>query len=104
MSIDPKDTLEWCFTMAALHFGVFGFLYAIYVNMNLQVTATQPTRPQELKVVIHFCKLLAVLLVVLTCTAAFLSWQTPAHWTVWVLVATFAAVAGFSVRLAWVMG
>ena len=102
--IEPKDTLEWCFTIAALHFGVFGFLYAIYVNMNLQVTATHSTRPQELKVVINFCKMLSVLIVVLTCTAAFISWQAGAHWTVWVLVATFAAVACFAVRLARVMG
>jgi hypothetical protein len=102
--IESKDTLEWCFTIASLHFGVFGFLYAIYVNINLQVAVARPSRPQELKVVINFCKMLALLIVVLTCTAAFISWQAAADWTVWVLVVTFAAVACFAVRLAWAMG
>jgi hypothetical protein len=43
--IEPRDILDWCFTLASLDFGVFGFLYSVYATASFQATPEHPVRP-----------------------------------------------------------
>jgi hypothetical protein len=71
--IETKDVLNWCFTVAALVFGVFGFLYSAYASASFAAAQAGTARPPVVYDLRRFCRLLASILVVLTGLAAFAS-------------------------------
>jgi hypothetical protein len=68
--IETKDILNWCFTVAALVFGVFGFLYSAYATASFAAAQAGSARPMVVYDLRRFCRLLAGILVVLTGLAA----------------------------------
>jgi hypothetical protein len=64
--IETKDILAWCFTVAALVFGVFGFLYSTYAAAMFQLTPKDPVPPPITKSLKLFCRAAVVVLFVLT--------------------------------------
>jgi hypothetical protein len=97
--IETKDILDWCFTLSALDFGVFGFLYATYAGAMASSAAPPPiTRYLRL-----FCWVIALVLVVLTLVSAILSYNAQVGLAVWAIVGSLILVTGFSVVLAYLM-
>ena len=102
--VEAKDILNWCFTIAALNFGVFGFLYATYANALLEVTEDRPLPPPIVKYLRRFCRAVAGIQVVLTTLAAVNSYGTGATVSTWIIVGCFVVLTGFTVGLALRMG
>jgi hypothetical protein len=101
--IEPKDILEWCFVLGALDFGVFGFLYSTYATASFQATPANPVRPPITGYLKQFCRAVVVVLVVLTGLAAYVSYDAAVSWQVWIIVACFVLLTGFSLGLLWKM-
>jgi hypothetical protein len=97
--MDAKDILGWCFTVASLVFGVFGFLYSTYAAAMLQAAAAPPIT----RYLRQFCWVLAFILVVLTGLAAFTSYNAGVGLSTWLIVGCFIILTLFSVRLAFKM-
>jgi len=101
--IEAKDILTWCFTVAALEFGVFGFLYSTYAMASFQATPQNPVRPPITQYLRSFCRALAFVLVVLTVLAAVTSYNAGVGFQTWIIVMCFFVLTGFSVVLAYKM-
>jgi len=101
--IEAKDILDWCFTVAALDFGVFGFLYSTYATAMFQLTPDNPVPPPITRYLKHFCRIVALVLVVLTLISVATSYETGAGPSVWAIVLCFVVLTGFSVVLAFRM-
>ena len=97
--IEAKDILEWCFTVASLIFGVFGFLYSTYATAMFQ-DPDPPPITLKLKL---FCRALALVLIVLTVISVTTSWTIEAGLSVWAIVSCFVVLTGISVYLAYEM-
>ena len=94
--MDAKDILSWCFTVAALNFGVFGFLYSTYATAMFQ----SPAVPPITRYLRQFCQVLACVLVVLTGVATFTSYRAGVGISTWLIVSCFVVLTGFSAWLA----
>jgi quinol-cytochrome oxidoreductase complex cytochrome b subunit len=95
-----KDILTWCFTVAALVFGVFGFLYSTYATASFQAAQTASPRPPIVYVLRRFCRVLAVILAVLTGLAAAASFSAGVALQTWIIVGCFIVLTFMSVWLA----
>jgi hypothetical protein len=101
--IQDRDILEWCFTISALGFGVFGFLYATYATSMFQLSPTNPIPPpitQKLKL---FCWVLFLVLAVLTMVSITVSYTVQAALPVWVIVFCVTVMTGLSGYLTFTM-
>lgn len=101
--IESKDVLNWCFTIVSIDFGVFGFLYAIYISATSSPTPERPIRPGIARRVIPFCQAIASIIAVLTILSGVTAVQAAAGVEVWIIVLCLAVLAGFTVRLSWTM-
>jgi hypothetical protein len=101
--VDAKDILNWCFTIISINFGVFGFLYAIYVSATTAPTPEKPIRSGAALRVIPFCRTLAGIIMVLTALAAITCVQTGVGFATWLIVLCLTVLAIFAVWLAWTM-
>jgi hypothetical protein len=101
--IDEKDILNWCFTVAALDFGVFGFLYSAYASASFQATPSNPIRPPITSYLRLFCRVIVFVLAVLTVLAAITSYSGGVGVQAWIIVFCFAVLTGFSLILAYRM-
>jgi hypothetical protein len=101
--IEAKDILNLCFTLAALDFGVFGFLYSVYAAASFQAMPTSPARPPIVQYIRRFCQAVAGVLLVLTVLAAVTSYQAGAGFQIWIIVFCMVVLTGFSVVLAFKM-
>jgi hypothetical protein len=101
--MEAKDILGWCFTVAALDFGVFGFLYSTYAAASFQATLTSPARPPITQYLRLFCRAVVLVLVVLTVLAAATSYNAGVGFSTWSIVMCFVVLASFSVVLAYKM-
>jgi hypothetical protein len=97
--MEAKDILGWCFTIASLVFGVFGFLYSTYATAMLQAAPAPPIT----RYLRRFCWLLAFILVVLTGLAGFTSYDAAVGLSTWLIVGCFVILTVFSVGLAFKM-
>jgi ABC-type polysaccharide/polyol phosphate export permease len=97
--IEPKDILDWCFTLASLDFGVFGFLYSVYAAASFQATPERPVRPPITRYLRRFCQAVVAVLVILTLLAAFTSYSAAVDWQVWLIIFCFLLLTGFSLVL-----
>lgn len=98
---EGKDIIEWCIVLGALIFGAFGFLYSVYATAQLE---DEP--PPIVEVLRTECRILSIILVVLTALAAatnvhvqsdLLSWSSVGTW---IIVLCFVLVTGCSFHLA----
>lgn len=102
--VEAKDILNWCFTLGALIFGVFGFLYSTYAAASLQAAPVRAPITQYLR---YFCRALAFIITLLTAVSIVTSYKTGislSTWigfSVWSMVACLAVLTGFSVVLAY---
>jgi hypothetical protein len=101
--IELKDILDWCFTLASLDFGVFGFLYSVYATASFQATPEHPVRPPITQYLKRFCQAVVAVLVVLTLLAAFTSYTAAVGFQVWIIIFCFFLLAGFSLVLVFKM-
>lgn len=101
--IEAKDVINWCFTIVSIDFGVFGFLYAIYISATSAPTPEHPIRPGIARRVIPFCRIITVIMSVLTILSAVVAAQDQAGFEVWIIVTCLAVLDGFAVRFAWTM-
>jgi Mn2+/Fe2+ NRAMP family transporter len=99
LQIESKEILGWCFTIASLVFGVFGFLYSTYAGAMSQDAAAPPIS----RYLRQFCWVLAFILTVLTALAVFTSYNAAVDASTWVIVACFVVLTIFSLRLAFKM-
>jgi hypothetical protein len=102
--IEGKDILNWCFTLGALNFGVFGFLYTTYAAAFAQVTEDNPFPPHIVRPLKWFCRVLAGVLIILTVLAVVTSYDAGASVSTWIIVLCFVVLAGTAVGLALTMG
>jgi hypothetical protein len=99
--IETKDLLNWYFTVGALVFGVFGFLYSVYASAMFQATPEKPM-PAPITVFLKlYLRVVVAVLTVLTVTSAVTGFRASAGWETWVLILCFVVLTGFSIRLAW---
>lgn len=101
--IDTKDILNWCFTLLALDFGVFGFLYSTYAMASFQATPSSPGRPAVTRYLRYFCRAVAVVLVVLTVLAALVSFKAAVGLATWIIISCLALLTAFAAYLAYYM-
>jgi Na+/H+-dicarboxylate symporter len=101
--IDEKDILNWCFTVASLDFGVFGFLYSAYAAASFQATPANPIRPPITSYLRLFCRVIVFVLVVLTVLAAITSYSSSVGLQTWIIVLCFVVLTVFSLILAYRM-
>lgn len=105
--IEAKDILNWYFTVAALFFGVFGFLYSTYAAASFQATPVNPVRPPITKDLKLFCRILALIIALLTAVAivtgynAGISWSTGIGRSVWIMIGCFVVLTGIAGFLAY---
>lgn len=97
--IDGKAILDWCFVIGSLDLAVFGFVYSVYASAMF----SSPAPPPIVGPLRWFGRLLASVLVVLTCLAAYTCYQISAPVQAWIVVGCLAAVVVFSVVLAFYM-
>lgn len=102
--VETKDILAWCFTVAALNFGVFGFLYATYATALFQVTKDSPLPPPIVKYLRRFCRAVACIQGVLTALAVVNSYSSGVPISVWFIVGCFIVLTVFAVGLVLQMG
>ena len=105
--IEAKDILTWYFTVAALFFGVFGFLYSTYAAASFQATPANPVRPPITKDLKFFCRILALIIALLTAVSimtgynAGISWSTGIGRCVWIMIGCFVVLSGIAGFLAY---
>ncbi|PZQ76394.1 hypothetical protein [Sphingomonas sp.] len=97
--IDGKVILDWCFVIGSLDLAVFGFVYSVYASAMF----AGPHPPPIVGLLRWFGRLLASVLVVLTCLAAYTCYRIAAPFEAWIVMGCLAAVVGFSVVLAFFM-
>ena len=85
-TIETKDILNWCFTVGALVFGVFGFLYSTYAAAKFQATTDHLDLPAIVKFLRVFCWAIALVLMVLTSLAAVASFGASVGPQTWIIV------------------
>jgi hypothetical protein len=100
---ETKDILNWCFTLAALDFGVFGFLYSVYATASFQATPENPARPPITDFLRKFCRVAVLVLVILFVLSVIVSLDTGVDWRTWVIVFCVALLTFFSAFLAYKM-
>lgn len=99
--MDAVDILSWCFTVAALSFGVFGFLYSTYAAAMFQ----SPAVPPITRYLRRFCQVLTGVLIVLTGVAFFTAYReafnvpTAANVATWLIICCFVVLTGFAAYL-----
>lgn len=93
--MEERDILSWCFTVAALTFGVFGFLYSTYATAMFQ-DLNPPPIVRDLRQV---CQALAGVLAVLTGVACFNAYRAAADISTWLIIGCFIVLTGFSLHL-----
>jgi hypothetical protein len=98
--VEARDILGWCFTVGALDFGVFGFLYSTYAAASFQATPELPARPPITECLRYFCFATVFVLTVLTVLAAYTSFRAEVGFVTWSIVMCFVVLTGFSVVLA----
>jgi hypothetical protein len=103
MIIEPKDILDWCFTLASIDFGVFGFLYSIYATAMFQLTQSNPVPPPITRNLKNFCRAVALVLLVLTAIAVVTGYKAMVGGTVWIIILCFVLLTGFSLSLVYRM-
>lgn len=101
--IEGKDILNWCFTIVSINFGVFGFLYSIYVGATTTPTPSNPIRPFVAQRVIPFCRILTAITIILTTLAGVTCVQIKAGIVVWLILLCLAVLGIFALWLAWTM-
>jgi hypothetical protein len=101
--IEDRDILEWCFTISALGFGVFGFLYATYAAGMFELKPTGPIPPPITKELKVFCRVLFVVLAILTVLSGVVSYTAQAAFPVWVIVFCVVVMTGTCGYLAMTM-
>lgn len=107
--IETKDILTWCFTVGALDFGVFGFLFSTYAAASFQADPMNPSRPLITHYLKRFCQATVVVLAVLTVVAAVTLYQEGtgiATWrdvALWCIMGCFLVLLAFSVGMVWTM-
>ena len=101
--IENRDILEWCFTISALGFGVFGFLYATYASAMFELSPEDTIPPSITKELKIFCRVLAGVLVALTVLSAIVSYTAQVAYPVWVIVICVSVMTGISGYLAYTM-
>lgn len=84
-AVSSKDVLELCFAMGATVFGVFGFLYSIFVSAASGV-ASPPPAVYALR---NFSRVTAAVLLIITTLIAILSIELKVPWSAWVLLTCF---------------
>jgi hypothetical protein len=105
--IEAKDILNWYFTVAALFFGVFGFLYSTYAAASFQVTPERPIRPPITTTLRFFCRILVLVIALLTVVAIVTSYNAGILWStwmgrsVWIMIGCFVVLAGIAAFLAY---
>jgi hypothetical protein len=97
--IEAKDVLDWCFTLASLDFGVFGFLYSTYAAAMFQLSPDNPVPPPITRDLKRFCWAIVLVLVVLTVVSVATSYTAGVGLSVWVIVFCFVVLTGFSLLL-----
>lgn len=102
--IEHKDILNWCFTVGALNFGVFGFLYTTYAFALSQVTEDAPLPPPIVYRLKWFCRAVSSVLVVLTVLAIITGYNAGVGLSTWLIVLCFIVLAGTTVFLSLTMG
>jgi hypothetical protein len=95
-----KDILTWCFTVAALVFGVYGFLYSTYATASFQAAQIAAPRPKIVYALRLFCRVLACILAVLTGLAGIASFSAGVGLQTWIIVGCFIVLTVMSVWLA----
>ena len=95
--IEAKDILNWCFTVAALVFGVFGFLYSTYAAASFQATPAAPVRPPITKYLKLFCRILALIVALLTVVSIVASCKAGIPWSTWIGLSVWSMVGCFVV-------
>jgi hypothetical protein len=98
--IETKDILTWCFTVAALDFGVFGFLYSTYAAASFQA---DPARPPITRYLRLFCRVVTLILLALTLIALVTAYSTVVNWQTWAIILCFVVLTTFSLVLAYKM-
>lgn len=101
--IEAKDILGWCFTVAAITFGVFGFVYSTYAMAMFQLTPTDPIPPPITRYLKFFCRAVALVLVVLTVVSGVVSFNASVGYSIWAIVLCFVLVTALSAGLAYKM-
>lgn len=102
--IEAKDVLNWCFTLGALVFGVFGFLYTAYAAAFAQVTRENPLPPPIVQSLKWFCRLLTGVLIVLTILSVVVSYNIAAALSVWIIILCFVVLTVVAVIMTLTMG
>jgi len=100
---ETKDILDWCFTLAALVFGVFGFLYSVFATASFQASPERPERPPITAFLRKFCRVAVLVLFVLTGLAFVVCLKSAVSWETWVIVTVIAILTFFSASLAYKM-
>jgi hypothetical protein len=109
-TVETKDILDWCFTVGAVDFGVFGFLYSVFAAALTQATREHGTPGPIIKTLHAMCWAAVAVLVVLTAIAGITSFKAGigvAVWSdiaVWGIVGCFVVLVAFSAYLAFQMG
>jgi hypothetical protein len=101
--IEAKDILEWCFTVGALVFGVFGFLYSTYAAAMFQLTRGDSAPPPIAKDLKCICWTLTIVLLALTVTSFVTSYEAGVTLSVWAIVVCFFVLTVVSLILAYRM-
>jgi hypothetical protein len=105
--IEAKDILNWYFNVAALFFGVFGFLYSTYAAASFQVTPERPIRPPITTTLRLFCRILVLVIALLTAVAIGASYKAGipcSRWidcSVWIMIGCFVVLTGIAAFLAY---
>jgi hypothetical protein len=89
--------------LAALDFGVFGFLYSVYATASFQATPENPARPPITDFLRKFCRVAVLVLVILFVLSVIVSFNTGVGWETWVIVFCVALLTFFSAFLAYKM-
>jgi uncharacterized metal-binding protein len=82
--------------IAAILFGVFGFLYSVYAMYSSQVTEENPIRSPIIGPLQDFCKLLSLLIVLASVVAGISLVFLDLNLREWILGALLVAIVGIT--------
>lgn len=89
--VDGIALLGWCFSLVSINIGVFGFIYSIYANARM----TQQSHLAIVDILVYFCTLLAVIIIVLTGLALYISYIENVRWEVFLIIGCLAVVVAY---------